>query len=80
MIFSKNFFRHSLDSPTSMSYVLIKPFKADNAQEKKKSFKTAPLQAFIRRIYHLSGCRKPVERLWISSMTDEAIKQGFASL
>ena len=31
-------------------------------------------------IYTQSGCRKPVDRLWISSMTDEAIKEGFATL
>ncbi len=28
----------------------------------------------------LSGCRKPIKRLWISSQTDAAIKQGFATL
>lgn len=27
-----------------------------------------------------AACNKPVKRLWISSMTDEAIKEGFASL
>ena len=31
-------------------------------------------------LYHLSGCRKPVLRLWISSLTPEAIREGFASL
>jgi len=27
-----------------------------------------------------SGCKKPLERLWISSQTDKAIREGFASL
>ena len=27
-----------------------------------------------------AGCRKPLQRLWISSQTDKAIKEGFASL
>ena len=31
-------------------------------------------------LYHLSGCKKPVLRLWISSLTPEAIREGFASL
>ena len=31
-------------------------------------------------LYELSGCKKPVKRLWISSLTSEAIRQGFVSL
>jgi DNA topoisomerase-3 len=31
-------------------------------------------------LYGLSGCRKPVLRLWISSLTHEAIRSGFDSL
>ncbi len=30
--------------------------------------------------YELAGCRAPVRRLWISSMTDAAIRQGFDAL
>ena len=37
-------------------------------------------ELIFRYIYQLSGCRKPFQRLWISSMTDEAIRAGFASL
>ncbi len=37
-------------------------------------------ELIFRYIYRLSGCAKPVERLWISSMTDAAIRAGFASL
>ena len=33
-----------------------------------------------RWILEKSGCRKPIRRLWISSVTDRAIKEGFASL
>ena len=32
------------------------------------------------RVYIAAGCKKPVRRLWISSMTDEAIRDGFRSL
>ena len=31
-------------------------------------------------LYGLSGCRKPVLRLWISSLTHEAIRSGFDAL
>jgi DNA topoisomerase-3 len=31
-------------------------------------------------LYDLSRCKKPVRRLWISSLTPEAIREGFASL
>lgn len=37
-------------------------------------------ELIFRYIYQMAGCTKPVERLWISSMTDEAIRAGFAAL
>ena len=37
-------------------------------------------ELIFRYIYRLSGCKKSVERLWISSMTDAAIRQGFENL
>ncbi len=33
-----------------------------------------------RWVLSLAGCNKPVKRLWISSLTDEAIKEGFQKL
>lgn len=37
-------------------------------------------ELIFRYIYELVGCRKPFKRLWISSLTEEAIKEGFANL
>ena len=37
-------------------------------------------ELIFRRIYQMAGCRKPFRRLWISSMTEEAIQEGFANL
>ena len=37
-------------------------------------------ELIFRYIYRMAGCTKPVERVWISSMTDAAIRQGFAEL
>lgn len=33
-----------------------------------------------RWVMQKAGCQKPVERLWISSLTDESIKEGFEHL
>lgn len=33
-----------------------------------------------RWILEKTGCHKPIKRLWISSVTDKAIKEGFANL
>lgn len=37
-------------------------------------------ELIFRYIYEKAGCKKSVERLWISSMTDQAIRHGFESL
>lgn len=37
-------------------------------------------ELIFRYIYEYLKCRKPFERLWISSLTEKAIKQGFDSL
>ena len=37
-------------------------------------------ELIFRYIYEMAGCKKPFDRLWISSMTDEAIRDGFAHL
>ena len=37
-------------------------------------------ELIFRLVYNKCGCKKPVERLWISSMEDIAIKQGFKNL
>lgn len=37
-------------------------------------------ELIFRTVYCMAGCLKPMKRLWISSMEDEAIRQGFADL
>ncbi|HXI56881.1 MAG TPA: DNA topoisomerase, partial [Polyangia bacterium] len=37
-------------------------------------------ELIFRYVYELAGSRLPVRRLWISSLTDEAIRAGFAAL
>ena len=37
-------------------------------------------ELIFRTVYALAGCSKPISWLWISSMEDEAIREGFAHL
>ena len=37
-------------------------------------------ELIFRSVYELAGCTKPTKRLWISSMEDSAIREGFANL
>ena len=37
-------------------------------------------ELIFRLVYEAAGCRKPVLRLWLSSMEDSAIREGFSEL
>ena len=37
-------------------------------------------ELIFRLVYNQANCRKPIKRLWISSMEESAIREGFASL
>lgn len=37
-------------------------------------------ELIFRLVYNQAGCKKPFERLWISSMEDKAIEEGFVNL
>ena len=37
-------------------------------------------ELIFRLVYQMAGCRKAVRRLWISSMEEEAIRDGFRSM
>lgn len=37
-------------------------------------------ELIFRLVYQMAGCDKPFDRLWISSMEDNAIREGFAQL
>ena len=37
-------------------------------------------ELIFRNIYKMTGCKKPIHRLWISSMEDNAIEHGFCEL
>lgn len=37
-------------------------------------------ELIFRFVYNMAECKKPMRRLWISSMEDTAIRQGFSNL
>ena len=37
-------------------------------------------ELIFRLVYEQAGCKKPVSRLWLSSMEESAIREGFANL
>lgn len=37
-------------------------------------------ELIFQRVYDLAGCKKPVKRLWISSMENTAIREGFQTM
>ena len=37
-------------------------------------------ELIFRYVYEKASCNKPIKRLWVSSLTDEAIKNGFENL
>ena len=37
-------------------------------------------ELIFRLVYEMAGCNKPMKRLWISSMEESAIREGFAEL
>ncbi len=37
-------------------------------------------ELIFRTVYNMAGCKKPMKRLWISSMEDDAIRDGFQHL
>ena len=37
-------------------------------------------ELIFRNLYNIAGCRKPIKRLWLSSMEEDAICEGFANL
>ena len=37
-------------------------------------------ELIFRLVYEMTGCNKPIERLWISSMEDSAIREGMKDL
>ena len=69
-------------SKTKSQFSIVKKLINDKDTEKLICATDAGREGelIFRLIYGQAKCVKPVDRLWISSMTDEAIREGFATL
>ncbi|MGI6707250.1 MAG: DNA topoisomerase III [Clostridia bacterium] len=69
-------------SKTRKQYAIVK--KLMNAREVEELICATDSgregELIFRYIYQMAGCKKPFRRLWISSMTDTAIREGFERL
>ncbi|MDR1599879.1 MAG: DNA topoisomerase 3 [Oscillospiraceae bacterium] len=67
---------------TKSQYAIVKNWMQDPSIERIICATDAGREGelIFRYIYQMAGCQKPFDRLWISSMTDEAIREGFARL
>lgn len=75
-------FKYAVNPSTSKQYEIVTNLMNDERIEEIICATDAGRegQLIFGYVYINSGCKKPVKRLWISSMTDEAIQEGFDNL
>lgn len=74
--------KYQISSATRKQYDILKNLmKRDDVEELVNACDSGREGELIfRLVYHQSGCKKPFLRLWISSMEDCAIREGFAQM
>ncbi len=74
--------QHELKPETAAQYKVIKGLMHETRVESIVCATDAGREGelIFRLVYEMAGCVKPIERLWISSMEESAIRDGFASL
>lgn len=76
------YWQYKVSASTKMQFGILKTLMARNDVESLVNCCDAGREGelIFRLVYQQCGCKKPVERLWISSMEDTAIQEGFAAL
>ena len=74
--------KYNVSSSTKKQFDILKKLMARNDIDNIVCATDAGREGelIFRLVYHKAGCKKPFERLWISSMEDVAIKEGFENL
>ena len=74
--------RHKVLDGTKKQYGILKKLMRDSKVDEVICATDAGREGelIFRLVYEQAGCKKPMKRLWISSMEEQAIKDGFASL
>ena len=75
-------FKYAVNSHTKKQYDTVKNLMLDDRVDELICATDAGRegQLIFGYVYINAECNKPVKRLWISSMTDEAISEGFNNL
>lgn len=75
-------FRYQVSAATKKQFEILKKLMARDDVESLVCATDAGREGelIFRLVYHQCRCRKPFERLWISSMEDSAIREGFRNL
>ena len=74
--------QHEVKSDTKAQYQILKKLMHDDRVDAVVCATDAGREGelIFRRTYNMAGCRKPMKRLWISSMEESAIRDGFHNL
>ena len=74
--------QHEVKSDTKAQYNVLKKLMHDSRVDSVICATDAGREGelIFRLTYHMAGCNKPMQRLWISSMEESAIREGFAHL
>lgn len=75
-------FQYQVSAATKKQFEILKKLMAREDVESLVCATDAGREGelIFRLVYHQCRCRKPFERLWISSMEDSAIREGFKNL
>ena len=74
--------QHEVKSDTKEQYKVLYQLMHDNRVDSVVCATDAGREGelIFRLTYNMAGCDKPMQRLWISSMEESAIKEGFSNL
>ena len=74
--------QHEVKSDTKAQYQILKKLMHDDRVDAVVCATDAGREGelIFRLTYDMAGCRKPMKRLWISSMEESAIRDGFHNL
>ena len=74
--------QHEVKKDTAAQYKILKNLMHDDRIDTVIAATDAGREGelIFRLVYEMAGCDKPTERLWISSMEENAIREGFTNL
>ena len=74
--------QHEIKGDTAAQYKVLKELMNDSRVDTIVAATDSGREGelIFRLVYNQAGCNKPVKRLWISSMEESAVREGFANL